>query len=281
LHAIEVITADKTIEGTARRPCRCSGLDIMPAPIRVKPKDADMAAGRAPESILLVGVRGDTSDASFAQRSSLPEPIGMSGTEAGRPEQPRRLLWPLQSAAEPPTPTLHRTPEGQARGLTVSEVSMASSLFGNSIDYRRVKVHNETYLPFGLQPDDTAMTPNGELYFNPKRFKEDFSLSSFLDSHWFMHEMVHVWQHQLGYPVMLRGAIRIGLGYEYTLDATKRLSDYNMEAQGNLLSDHWAVSQFVDPPSLWEPKHRHHPALYRQVLAGFVADPSDKKNLPG
>ena len=57
-----------------------------------------------------------------------------------------------------------------------------------------------------LQPDDVAMTPNGEIYFNPKHFKEDFALGAFSDALWFMHEMVHVWQHQLGYPVRLRGA---------------------------------------------------------------------------
>jgi hypothetical protein len=63
-----------------------------------------------------------------------------------------------------------------------------------------VRVHNDEFLPFDLQPDNTAMTPNGEIYFNPSRFKEDFSLSTPRDQHWLMHEMVHVWQYQLGYP---------------------------------------------------------------------------------
>ena len=34
---------------------------------------------------------------------------------------------------------------------------------------------------------------------------------------WFIHEMVHVWQFQLGYPVAIRGAIRLGLDYKYVL----------------------------------------------------------------
>ena len=118
------------------------------------------------------------------------------------------------------------------------------------------------------------------MYFNPKRFVEDFSLASFLESLWFMHEMVHVWQYLLGYPVKLRGAIRIGLGYGYTLSADKVLSDYNMEAQGNVLSDCWAPSQFPNPPSLWEAKHRKDLALCRQVLKDFIADPASRKNLP-
>ena len=54
-----------------------------------------------------------------------------------------------------------------------------------------------------------------------------------------MHEMVHVWQCQLGYPVKLRGAIRLGLSYEYVLATDKRLSDYNMGAQGDVLADYF------------------------------------------
>ena len=157
---------------------------------------------------------------------------------------------------------------------------MARSLFGVSIDYSRVRVHNEEYLWFGLQDDDIAMTPNGELYFNPKRFKEDFSTSSFGDSLWFMHEMVHVWQYQLGYPVKLRGAVRIGLSYSYALGADKRLTDYDMEAQGNILSDYWALKNFRKPPILWERKHSNDLPLYEKVLENFIASPSDKANLP-
>ena len=46
-----------------------------------------------------------------------------------------------------------------------------------------------------------------------------------------MHEMTHVWQHQLGYWVRFRGAFRPGLDYKYTLDEQRKFCDYNMEAQ--------------------------------------------------
>jgi Domain of unknown function (DUF4157) len=174
------------------------------------------------------------------------------------------------------------TAEGTSRPLREGEIRMAAQIFQRSLDYSQVRVHNEEFLPFGLQPDNTAMTPNGEIYFNPKRFKEDFSLSTPNDQHWLMHEMVHVWQYQLGYPVMARGAIRIGLEYEYELDPAKKLSDYNMEAQGDLLADYWAL-KFKQQPRLvsmrfyqdmlWVP-------LYEQVLSRFLANPADKGNLP-
>ncbi|MBK7236706.1 MAG: hypothetical protein IPI02_14175 [Sterolibacteriaceae bacterium] len=95
-----------------------------------------------------------------------------------------------------------------------------------------------------------------------------------------MHEMVHVWQYQLGYPVKLRGAIRIGLPYEYTLESGKRLSDYNMEAQGNILSDYWALKLYGKPPDVWERKYLNDLPLYEIVLRDFISDPADQSNLP-
>lgn len=174
------------------------------------------------------------------------------------------------------------TPKGEARGLTSGEIAMARQLFGSSIDYNKVKVHNGEYLWLGLQPNDTAMTPNGEMYFNPTRFQEDFSASSeFGDRLWFMHEMVHVWQYQLGYPVKMRGALRIGLSYKYALNPGLNLSDYNMEAQGNVLSDYWAEVLVGDPPALWQGSSRGMKSDFQRVLATFISNPSDKRNLPG
>jgi hypothetical protein len=111
------------------------------------------------------------------------------------------------------------------RAMTSGEIAMASRLFGDAIDYHRVRIYNRRYLPFGLQPVNCAMTPNGHIYFHKSRCLLDFSCGSAQARHWFMHEMVHVWQHQLGYPVRLRGAVRIGLSYHYVLAMDKTLSD--------------------------------------------------------
>jgi hypothetical protein len=175
-----------------------------------------------------------------------------------------------------------RTPEGHSRPMRQGEALMAGTLFKTSVNYNRVRVHNDEFLPFGLQPNNTAMTPNGEMYFNPSRFKEDFSLAEPSDQHWFMHEMVHIWQYQLGYPVMARGAIRIGLEYEYELDPAKKLSDYNMEAQGDLLADYWALKYAGIPElvSMHVYRNRGFIGLYEQVLSRFLANPADRGNLP-
>ena len=65
------------------------------------------------------------------------------------------------------------TPKGGERNLTAGEVAMARSVFGDGLDYDAVKVHRGGYwLFFGFQDEDTAVTPNGEMYFPGKHFKE-------------------------------------------------------------------------------------------------------------
>jgi hypothetical protein len=176
-----------------------------------------------------------------------------------------------------------RMPDTTSRPLTPGEIALAKRVFRDSIDYRAVKVHARGYLPFGLQPQRTAMAPNGNLYFPPACFQHDFSRCDLGERMWFIHEMTHVWQFQLGYPVKFRGAIRIGLGYGYVLGAGRTLADYNMEAQGNLLADYFALKFCDGQARLYERRYRDTPgalALYEAVLAGFIHSPAERRHLP-
>jgi len=157
-----------------------------------------------------------------------------------------------------------------ARCLTAGEIAMARLLFGDAIDYSRVRVHNARYLPL-VQPKNVCITPNGSLYFHASSYLDDFASASAQMQHWFMHEMAHVWQHQLGYPVRLRGAIRLGLSYDYELTAELRLCDYNMEAQAELLADYFFL-RFIENTDT---------AAYSPALDTFLIDPSDPCHLPG
>jgi hypothetical protein len=164
------------------------------------------------------------------------------------------------------------------RPLTAGEIAMASLLFRDAIDYRRVRIHARRYIPF--QPSNCAMTPNGHLYFHASCFLDDYAQASVTNRHWFLHEMAHVWQHQLGYAVRLRGAVRIGLSYDYDLAPGKTLADFNMEAQGDLLADYFALRHLSSSVSMRQPRYAASLPLYEQVLAGFLADPASVANLP-
>ena len=203
-------------------------------------------------------------------------PLADSGTLAVTempPPSPPHAAVPPSAAA---------TPEGESRPLTTGEIAMCQQVFADSIDYTKVRVHNEEYLWFGLQDDDTAMTPNGEIYFNPKHFKEDFSAAVVSDRHWFMHEMVHVWQYQLGYSVRWNGLQRWKLKYSYSLAAGKRLCDYDMEQQGQVIADYFAILLLKSPTaaSTLDYQSPEGQQLYLSVLADFLSDPSSKSHLP-
>lgn len=174
--------------------------------------------------------------------------------------------------------SFRRLPSQRWRPLTEDEIALASLLFRDAIDYRRVRVHPRRYMPF--QPRNCAMTPNGCLYFHASRFLHDFARASITQQHWFIHEMAHVWQHQLGYAVRLRGAVRVGLSYDYELAPDKTLADFNMEAQGDVLADYFALKHLGSSASMRQQRYAGSLPLYEQVLAGFLADPSSVANLP-
>lgn len=165
-----------------------------------------------------------------------------------------------------------------SRPLTTGEVALASLMFGSSINYARVRIHARRYIPF--QPINCCMAPNGSLYFHRSCFLPDYTRGDPPAVHWFLHEMVHVWQFQMGYAVRLRGAVRIGLPYAYELRPGRTLGDYNMEAQGDLLADYFVLKHLRQPRAMRQPRNADSLPLYEHVLAGFLADPSSVANLP-
>lgn len=181
------------------------------------------------------------------------------------------------------------------RPLTAGEIAMARLVFKDSINYSTVRIHNEEYLPFDLQDDRTAMTPNGSMYFNPKKFILDFSLEDDQGKIWFMHEMVHVWQYQLGYSVTWAGFwIAVTGGYynrrayrfdrsDYkdpkdsskdSPDVDKTLPDFNMEQQGDIIAEYFGAKH------LGVPELQINLAFYERVLKKFIRSPKNASLLP-
>jgi len=167
------------------------------------------------------------------------------------------------------------------RALTPGEVAIVRVVFGAGVDPATVWVHNHGYpLLLGAQPAHTAVTPNGQMYFPRASYRADFADGPDMVRRWFVHEMVHVWQRQLGYPVLCRGAMRWTVRYTYVLDPARTLGDYDMEQQGEIVADdyylrvlgHTSVHRGAGSHEVGEP--------YEAVLAGFHARPHDRANLP-
>ena len=133
--------------------------------------------------------------------------------------------------------------KGGLRRLTSGEIQLAQSVFASTIEYPMVWIHNDSYLPFHIfQDEDTAMTPNGELYFRDT-YRDDFSRSTADLQHLFIHEMSHVWQRARGMNVIARGVVSWLVSYRYTLDG-RLLSEYPMEQQAQIIADNFTLQIF-------------------------------------
>ncbi|HFF8937772.1 MULTISPECIES: type IV secretion protein Rhs [Serratia] len=170
--------------------------------------------------------------------------------------------------------------EGALRLMTLGEIAMARRVFGKSIVYNRVWIHCDSYLPFGLQGKHVGMSPNGEIYFREEEYLADFSkVNNYAKQHFFIHELAHVWQHQHGQWVRLRGAFSWAANYTYKLDANKTLTKYSLEQQACIVADYWlliqygydawtyGIGRFVNYTG---PQNNRIRLQYEQVLAEFL-----------
>lgn len=170
----------------------------------------------------------------------------------------------------------------KARALTSREIALAGSLFRNSIDYAKIKIHHKRYL-FG-QPPNSAIAPNGNIYVIGAVYADDYALSHARLRAFFIHEMVHVWQYQLGIlrPVIaaiaefIRHGFNYAGAYDYVLLADKDLLDYRIEQQAQIVEDYY----LFEVEGVMPARHHLRPddgadpmPLYRQVLANFLTDP--------
>lgn len=132
--------------------------------------------------------------------------------------------------------------EGTLRLMTLGEITMAQRVFAHNITYSRVWIHCDSYFPLGLQSENVAMAPNGELWYRKKAYETDFSANTVSDEkkHVFIHELAHVWQHQHGQWVRTRGLFSWAANYYYALDKEK-LTDYSLEQQASVIADYWLI----------------------------------------
>jgi len=142
---------------------------------------------------------------------------------------------------------------GDSRWMSEGEVSMSQEVFGDSIDYVKVKIFGRPYI--GFQRRGYAMSPNGSIYFHPEDYMADFSTAGVGTRSWFMHEMTHVWQVQHG----IRPTIRFK--YNYAPLRTQSFTRWNTEQQGDIVSDYYRLMHGAAP------QHGYHPpSAYRAVM---------------
>ncbi len=87
-------------------------------------------------------------------------------------------------------------PVGGERPLGEGEIALARSMFGDAIDYAKVRIRRRKWAFF--QPRRVTMAPRGHIHFHPlgQAYCEDFATAPPRRQALFIHEMTHVWQTQ-------------------------------------------------------------------------------------
>jgi hypothetical protein len=123
----------------------------------------------------------------------------------------------------------------RSRALTEGEIALARSMFGDSIDYGRVRLVRRKWWPF--QPRGIVMAPTGNIHFHPAdpRWSDDFSTGPLSSQGLFIHEMTHVWQTQkrgrFYLPLMRHPFCR----YAYQLREGWTFDRYGLEQQAEIV----------------------------------------------
>lgn len=160
------------------------------------------------------------------------------------------------------------------RALTVGEYRLLQPIFRHALDYGRVRIMARRYLPF--QAANVAMSPNGKMFFpHNSLYCDDFSCVTPERTALFIHEAVHIWQQQMGFPVRLCGfclAIQGGYlnarayAYHHLLHKKNHLNQYNMEQQAVIITDYFTQTNL--------------PSELLKLMRDFLRNPADQNLLP-
>ena len=139
----------------------------------------------------------------------------------------------------------------KSRSLTSGEIEIAQSIFGNAIDYSKVRLIEGKWWPF--HPRRAAMAPTGSIWFHPVGggWSEDFSKEPVHLQGFLIHELTHVWQSQRRgrfYLVLMRHPF---CRYDYMIEPGKPFARYGLEQQAEMVRQRFLADRGVaisEPP---------------------------------
>ena len=137
--------------------------------------------------------------------------------------------------------------------MTEGEIALARSVFGDAIDYDRVRIVRGKWWP--LQPRGIVMAPTGNIHFHPadERWSEDFSKTPLELQGLLIHELTHVWQSQsrgrFYLPLMRHPFCR----YAYDLVPGRAFDLYGLEQQAEIVRHAFLARKGVRLASVPDP----------------------------
>lgn len=157
---------------------------------------------------------------------------------------------------------------GKGRPLTPEEIAEMRKIFGDSVDYSKVRIVTGDNMGLWgkiLTSGGAAVTWGKTIYFPNSGGKSQYSFDT--KAYWLAHEMTHEYQYQKygwGYAASsVWGQLRHGDSfYEYQLEAGKGFRDYNVEQQADLVAHYYQILNGTRSATAEET------AIYAEIMAG-------------
>ena len=131
-------------------------------------------------------------------------------------------------------------PHSLCRPLTTGEITIAHSVFGDTLDTSEIRIKTAWWVL-----KNYAVSPNGNIYFHPDNWIDDFSGQSLGLRAWFVHELTHVWQLQQGIAVFRKALFN--RKYAYVLKHGKPFLAYGVEQQARMVEDYYKKRERQQP----------------------------------
>ena len=117
--------------------------------------------------------------------------------------------------------------------MTAREIKLARSVFHDAIDYEKVRIHKRKW----SEPTDTG---------EHRLFCDDFCDRDLGLQGLFIHELVHVWQHQQGIFLPLKR--HPFSNYNYALKPGWMLERYGIEQQAEIVRHYFLLKNKAKVP---------------------------------
>ena len=140
----------------------------------------------------------------------------------------------------------------KGRPMTAGEIALARTIFGEAIDYSKVRLILGKWWPF--QPRRSAMAPTGSIWFHPDAggYSDDFSKEPLSAQGYFIHELTHVWQSQKGGKFYLPLMRHPFCHYRYQIKPGRPFKHYGLEQQAEIVRHRFLADRDfpvpIEPP---------------------------------
>ena len=164
------------------------------------------------------------------------------------------------------------------RSLTKGEIRLAHGIFAHAMNYDAVRVYDRGYAFLNATGN---MSYRGNIYL-PDSYNHDFSHAPLPQQRLFIHESVHVWQHQNNVLNLAMAALREGVkhqlhyakAYLFRLEPGKDLLDYGLEQQAAIIEEYFLRQNGGALMGRCLNTDSETPALLDGVLKNFLDNPS-------